>query len=389
MKKIVYTLIFNRQQKRNGKEKAPLEISARLGQKTNYFSTQIHLYPEQWDNEKKIIKNHPNAEGLNKMIYEYMTRIKKMELELWERKRSISLDSLKNSLENIHENKSSFLSFYQKEVMDSSLTESTKKNHLSTYKILCLYKKNIYFSELSYAFILSFDHYLRTKGYHLNTIAKHMKHIKRYINIAINKEYMDTGNYIFRNYKIKTIEGHHTYLSPEELILFEKLRLERKYVRLQKTKDAFLFCCYTGLRYSDFISLTSMNIVEFHQNIWLIYKTIKTKQEVRVPLYLLFGGKAIRILERYGKDLNDFFKLRNNSNINKELILIAKLAGIKQRVSFHTARHTNATLLIYYGANITTVQKLLGHKNIRTTQTYTNIMDNTLIKDLEKISFTP
>ena len=51
---------------------------------------------------------------------------------------------------------------------------------------------------------------------------------------------------------------------------------------------------------------------------------------------------------------------------------------------FHTARHTNATLLIYNGVNITTVQKLLGHKSVKTTQVYTNVMDMTIVHDLEK-----
>ena len=51
---------------------------------------------------------------------------------------------------------------------------------------------------------------------------------------------------------------------------------------------------------------------------------------------------------------------------------------------FHTARHTNATLLIYSGVNITTVQKLLGHKSVKTTQIYASIMDQTIIHDLEQ-----
>lgn len=71
-------------------------------------------------------------------------------------------------------------------------------------------------------------------------------------------------------------------------------------------------------------------------------------------------------------------------HINKELNILGKLAEIDKRISFHTARHTNATLLIYSGANITTVQKLLGHKSVKTTQVYANIMDITLVRDLEK-----
>lgn len=63
---------------------------------------------------------------------------------------------------------------------------------------------------------------------------------------------------------------------------------------------------------------------------------------------------------------------------------MAGLAKIDKRVSFHTARHTNATLLLYNGANITTVQKLLGHKSVKTTQVYANIMDITVVRDLEK-----
>ena len=89
-------------------------------------------------------------------------------------------------------------------------------------------------------------------------------------------------------------------------------------------------------------------------------------------------------MQRYKDDLDNFFKLKDNSNINKELNILADLAEIDKRVSFHTARHTNATLLLYSGANITTVQKLLGHKSVKTTQVYANIMDITVVRDLEK-----
>ena len=384
MEKISYNLVFNRKKRLNKRGMALVQVEAYLNRKKMYFSTKIYLKPEQWDAKRKMVKNHPNANVLNRMLYENIAAIEQTELGLWQQGKSISLDLLKNSIDKPLSNGRSFLTFSKEEIANSSLKESTRQNHLSTLELLQHFKKEVLFTDLTFEFVSSFDNYLQSKGYHLNTIAKHMKHLKRYINVAINKEYMDIQKYAFRKYKIKSIEGSHTHLAPEELHKFENLQLTGRYTRLQKTKDAFLFCCYAGLRYSDFTNLTSANIVEFHQETWIIYKSVKTGMEVRLPLYLLFEGKGIQILQRYKDDLNSFFKLKDNSNINKELNILAGLAKIDKRVSFHTARHTNATLLLYNGANITTVQKLLGHKSVKTTQVYANIMDITVVRDLEK-----
>lgn len=384
MNKIIYNLVYNRKKCLNKKGMALVQVEAYLGRKKKYFSTKVYLKPEQWDNKKLIVKNHPNADALNRLIYEFVATIEKKELELWQQGKRISLELLKNAL-TTQENNSSFISFFRQEVMNSSLKDSTKRNHLSTLMLLQEFKKNITFSDLTFELISSFEYFLQLKGYHTNTIAKHMKHLKRHVNIAINKEYIEIQKYAFRKYKIKTIENKHTHLVPEELERLENLILSGRYVKLQKSLDAFLFCCYAGMRYSDFINLSSENFVDINQETWLIYKSVKTGTEVRLPLYLLFSGKGIAILNKYRDNLTDFFHLRDNSNVNKDLIIITRLAGLSKRISFHTARHTNATLLIYNGINITTVQKLLGHKSVKTTQVYTNVMDMTIIHDLEKM----
>lgn len=384
MNKIIYNLVYNRKKCLNKKGMALVQVEAYLGRKKKYFSTKVYLKPEQWDNKKLIVKNHPNADALNRFIIEFVATIEKKELELWQQGKRISLELLKNAL-TTQENNSSFISFFRQEVMNSSLKDSTKRNHLSTLMLLQEFKKNITFSDLTFELISSFEYFLQLKGYHTNTIAKHMKHLKRHVNIAINKEYIEIQKYAFRKYKIKTIENKHTHLVPEELERLENLILSGRYVKLQKSLDAFLFCCYAGMRYSDFINLSSENFVDINQETWLIYKSVKTGTEVRLPLYLLFSGKGIAILNKYRDNLEDFFHLRDNSNVNKDLIIITRLAGLSKRISFHTARHTNATLLIYNGINITTVQKLLGHKSVKTTQVYTNVMDMTIIHDLEKM----
>lgn len=386
MNKIIYSLVYNRKKSLNKRGVALVQVEAYLNRKKKYFSTKVYLRPDQWDAKKLLVKNHPNADALNRLIYEFMAMIEKRELELWQQGKPITLEILKEMLseQQEQEDKSSFIHFFKQEVMTSGLKESTKRNHLSTLALLQDFKKNVTFSDLTFEFVSSFEYFLQSKGYHTNTIAKHMKHLKRHINVAINKEYMDIQKYAFRKYKIKTVENGHTHLAPEELEKMETLQLTGRYIKYQKTLDAFLFCCYAGMRYSDFVNMKPENIVEMHQETWLIYKSIKTGTEVRLPLYLLFNGKGIQILNKYQANLQDFFHLRDNSNVNKELIIITRLAGLSKKVSFHTARHTNATLLIYNGVNITTVQKLLGHKSVKTTQIYTNVMDMTIISDLEK-----
>lgn len=391
MSKIIYNLVYNRKKCLNKKGMALVQVEAYLDRKKKYFSTKVYLKPEQWDSKKMIVKNHPNAEAINQLIYDFVATVEKKELELWQQGKRVSLELLKNTL-IARENNSSFIVFFKQEVMNSSLKESTKRNHLSTLMLLQEFKKDVLFSDLTFEFVSSFEYFLQLKGYHTNTIAKHMKHLKRHVNIAINKEYIEIQKYAFRKYKIRTVENKHTHLVPEELEKLEKLNLKGRYAKFQKTLDAFLFCCYAGMRYSDFVNLSPENIIDIHQETWLIYKSVKTGTEVRLPLYLLFGGKGLVILDKYRDNLNEFFYLRDNSNVNKDLIIISRLAGLSKKISFHTARHTNATLLIYNGVNITTVQKLLGHKSVKTTQVYTNIMDMTIVHDLEKnhlLSITP
>lgn len=345
MNKIIYSLVYNRKKCLNKRGMALVQVEAYLDRKKKYFSTKVYLKPEQWDAKKLVVKNHPNADALNRLIYEFVAAIEKKELELWQQGKRISLELLKDALAT-RENNSSFISFFKQEVSNSSLKDSTKRNHLSTLLLLQEFKRDIVFSDLTFEFVSSFEYFLQQKGYHTNTIAKHMKHLKRHINIAINKEYIEIQKYAFRKYKIKTVENKHTHLVPEELEQLERLSLTDKHMKLQKSLDAFLFCCYAGMRYSDFTNLSKKNIVDINQETWLIYKSVKTGTEVRLPLYLLFAGKGIVILNKYCNNLEDFFRLRDNSNINKDLIIIAKLAGLSKKISFHMLRHSHISSLL-------------------------------------------
>lgn len=147
--------------------------------------------------------------------------------------------------------------------------------------------------------------------------------------------------------------------------------------------DAFLFCCYVGLRFSDFCQLDQSNFIKINGKRWLYFKSVKTGIELRLPLYLLFDGKALYILDKY--DISEFVNLGSNSEVNKCLAYISVKARINKHITYHTARHTCATLLIHQGVPITTVQKLLGHTSVKTTEIYSEILSNTIVKDLKAV----
>lgn len=282
--------------------------------------------------------------------------------------------------------KESFTFYMKKEIEHSTLRESTSKNHLSTLQLLVRYRENVMFEDLNFEFLCDFEEFLLKQNYNRNTISKHMKHLRRYLNLAVNKELYNPVRDPFRRYKMKYQESRRIHLTPEEIIRLESLDLH-DIPHLRRTRDMFLFSCYTGLRFSDIVRLTDENFYLIDGKLWLIYYTQKTETDIRLPLFLLFNGKGLTIYNQYKEKGGVLFNVSviSNSNINKHLKKIASLAGISKKISYHVSRHTNATLLLYKGANITTVQKLLGHKNVQTTQIYGNIMDMTIVKDLERI----
>ena len=114
-------------------------------------------------------------------------------------------------------------------------------------------------------------------------------------------------------------------------------------------------------------------------------QTEKTGYDLKIPLHLVFEGKALDILSRY-PSISDFIQIGCNALTNRHLATLQQLAKIKTRTTFHTARHTCATLLCHQGVPITTVQKILGHTKLTTTQLYSEIMADTMVRDLTNVN---
>ena len=360
---------------------ALVQAEALLNQRKVYFKTNIYLKPEHWDKQTSQVCNHPQANDLNTMLFEFVLHLQAIELSFWKRGIPVTLSLLKDAIRKDQPVNVTFPVFARIYVQESDRKRSTKENLMTTITVLQEFRPGLDFKDITYTFLKEFEVHLKEKGNSVNTIAKHLRQLRTLVNEAINQGYIPSDAYPFRKFKIKQEKGRKEFLTPDELKRLENLDVDKK---LRHVLDAFLFCCYTGLRYSDFCQLTPENIIRVNGKRWLYFKSVKTDVEIRLPLHLLFEGKALAVLERYDI-VTDFAKIGPNSEANKYLVQLAALARIRKHITYHTARHTCATLLVHQGVPITTVQKLLGHTSVRTTEVYSEVLSNTIIRDLKAV----
>jgi integrase len=397
MNKTRYTAIYNRKNQLNTHGKALVQIECYLNGKNKYFSTQIYIEPNYWNNKTRTIKtDYPNAIKLNKQIGETIRNLENFELDKINAGKHFNLGMLTDFFKGDAVN--SFTEFMGLEIEKMNLTESTKKNHRTTLARLKEFKKVIYFEDITFELLNDFDVFLRNikityknappKKLMQNTIWKYFKNMKTYVNLAINKDLMNVQQYPFRKFKVKQGESTKVFLTPEEIDQMQDLVLTGENLKHQYIKDLFMYSVYTGLRFSDVLSMQKRELIAIGGNTWLIKKMEKTDESVRIPIYTIFNGKPIEIINKYNRfDTVFCFEQITNQYANRTLKILSGLAGIDKVITFHTARHTTATYLLYKGVSLTTVQKVLGHKKIATTQIYGHIMDNTIEKELTAVNF--
>lgn len=203
------------------------------------------------------------------------------------------------------------------------------------------------------------------------TVKNYLSVLSSALNFAVRKTYITANplNLLDKTEIPQKPESQRVYLTAEELKKLEATECRNPYV-----KQAYLFSCFCGLRISDIQRLKWADVENTAQGLRLAITQKKTKK----PLYLPLNEKATRLLpDRGSSNSTDlvFNRLPNISNIDKILKKWAASAGIDKKITFHTARHTFATLLLTMGADLYTTSKLMGHTEVKTTQIYAKIVD--------------
>lgn len=165
---------------------------------------------------------------------------------------------------------------------------------------------------------------------------------------------------------------------------------EKRFVseRLNQVRDVFLFSCYTGLAYADVNKLKRSEIsTGIDSQKWIFTTRKKTDTASRIPL-LPVALELLKKYEDYPACINEgkLLPVLSNQKMNAYLKEIADVCGIEKELTFHIARHTFATTVTLANrVSIESVSKMLGHKNIRTTQHYAKILDSTVSRDMDML----
>lgn len=267
-----------------------------------------------------------------------------------------------------------FVEYFKK--LTDKRQSSNHDNWMSTYKYLHGFTQGILrFSDLNERFCNEFkDHLLHTKSHRSqksklsqNSAVSYFNKVKAAMKQAYKDGYLSTD----LNAKIESIKPEETrrnFLTVDELNRLIKTECQNPIM-----KKAAIFSAMSGLRFSDIQKLKWKEIEYVNgQGYTINFQQKKTGGIEALPI----TDQAYNYLgDRPASGGHVFEGLKYSAYYNKHLYQWLGAAGVTKDITFHCFRHTYATLLLGGGADIYTVSKMLGHKDLKTTQIYTKVMD--------------
>ena len=386
---------FNLKNSLNPNEKTQIYLIFNFeGNRLRYY-TGKRIEPKYWDKIKQRAKStFSNAISLNQFLTTTANFLTDEYNELQILGKKITIDSLKNALDNRF-NQTNEHDVFEKfdefiEVSKNQRAVSTiRKNKTTINQIrkFCQEKKiNLTFDDFDLTFDERFkDFLINDLKLTNNTVAKHYKTLKVFLNWAVEKGY--TSNLEFRKLKAKVVDGEIYFLTWDELMKLFEMEIENN--RLQRVRDIFCFGCFTGLRFSDILNLKQENIV----NDTIIAKTLKTGSNTIIPL-----NKFSRIIyDRYkSTDKFNLFPSISNQKMNEYLKELGEAAEINEPVQIirfrgveriekivpkyevltsHVARKTFITNAMIRGMATEVIMDITTHSSYKSFKRYFKVVD--------------
>jgi site-specific recombinase XerD len=391
MRSTFKVLFFLKRDKQKANGSIPLFCRITVDGKEVRFGMKKDIHPRFWDvNAGKAAGRTNEAVEINTLIDNTKSAIYKVYRDLQERENNVTAEKVKNVFLGIEIKHQTLLQVFDEQnkekqlLVGKTIAESTYDKYRITRDHMAEFLKKEYnlsdisLKDINHKFICDFELFmLTTRNCAENTTAKYIQFFKHIIIIAMKNGWIYKNP--FADYNIQIKKTDRGYLTQEEIEVLMKLKFETS--RLERVRDVFVFCCFSGLSYIDVKRLTGDNIrTSFDGNLWIMGKRGKTDVSYNVPLLEI----PQMILDKYNGKSSDnrLLPVINNQNTNAYLKEIGTLCGIKKKLTFHLSRHTFATLTLSKGVSIESVSKMLGHTNIQTTQIYARITNEKISNDM-------
>ena len=288
-----------------------------------------------------------------------------------EKKEEKSVSQTKKSRES-----TSFIDFFHDELESEKVEILTRRAREVVFRSVVDFGRLNSFKDLTPANILNYDKWLRADNERTDvTVKSYHKRLHRYVIKAFEYGYIDRDPY-----KAVTIPTGHSAerrpLSEDEIDRLRSLQLRGKE---EKARDLFIFSAFTGLAYCDAQAFEFGTMTEKIGDIYYIDGSrIKTGTNFFTPIL----PPAMEVLRMYNYRLPRL----SNQKYNDFLHLIEARLEFNKPLTTHLARHTFATLVLSQDVPIENLARMLGHKDVRTTQVYAKILKKTITRHAENLS---
>lgn len=375
MKSVTINVVFDRKKTAdNDKNKGLVQVRVTADRKTAYVSTGIKLFKNQWDERKERVKGSLQSNECNHIIDEYIRRILAYRDKC--AKENTDFDFERMKMEIAYDGSETFLKFMERRITErGDIRETTRKAHLSVFRLVKSFGKITYFSDLTFQNITLFDDWLHKQDMKQTTIWSKHKVLKNYVNEALKFGMIEKSPYLgFRADKGKSEEGR--YITEDEMRKIIDCKLPSA---LEKVRDLMIIEFYTGLAVSDLMNFDFTKIEDIGGHKALLDTRKKTDEQ----FYILLFNPVLKVLEKYKNNLPSMSMQQYNTRMK----VVAMYAGIdKPNIASHWLRRGYGMMLINKGVPLEVVSKSMGHSSVRTTEsTYAKLLNSTVIETLSKV----
>jgi integrase len=397
MRQTIAVKFFARKARPNKDGSAPVYMRIQIGEQRLNIITKMNVKPEEWSSEHGRLKsNTEEARRVNKILEAFKMKAYDYQRELMTEGNTVTIASIRAKWYGVSLERPRMLMdvFKQhneqmKALINREFSPLTFERYETSFRHTKEFMKwkykveDIDVKQLKYEFIADYEFWLKSvRRCDHNTSIKYLSNFKKIVHICIKNGWLERDPFV--GFKMAKREVERPFLVEEELnrIINKTFLMPR----LSQVRDIFIFCCYTGLAYADVEKLTREEVTTgIDGEKWIWTSRQKTDSTTRVPLL----PPALEILDRYKDDPQCVNKRRllpvlSNQKMNNYLKEIADACDITKKMTFHTARHTFATTVtLTNGVPIETVSKMLGHRNLKTTQHYAKILDLKVSEDMK------